>query len=309
MSGLAIGIDLGGTELRAALIGPDGTLRARRQTATDAKGGPQAVIAQMLALIAGLGTDGVQGIGIAAPGPLDPIAGICIAPPTLEGWRDVPLAALLAERTGLPTRLENDANAAALGEHRAGAGRGLAHLVYVTISTGIGGGVIEQHRLLHGRRGMAAEIGHMTLVADGPPCVCGGRGCWEALASGPALAQAAAQAIAGGAPTALRLPVTARDVAEAARSGDALALDLLRREARWLGLGFANLLHLYSPEAIIAGGGLSAALAMMLPEILATLHSAAMPAYHGAQVLPAALGPDAGLVGAACLILDHQDTP
>lgn len=306
MSGLALGIDLGGTELRAGLVTPQGEVIARRQTATDAQGGPQAVVAQMLRLIEELG-GAPSGIGVAAPGPLDPIAGISIAPPTLYRWHNVPLAAMLAERTGLPTRLENDANAAALGEFRAGAGAGLRHLVYVTVSTGIGGGVIENGRLLHGRRGMAAEIGHMTLVPGGPLCSCGGRGCWEALACGSALAQAAQAAIASGAATLLREladghPVSGRHVTEAARAGDLVALSVLRDEAHWLGRGFANLLHLYSPDAIIVGGGVSAALDLMLPDILAAMHDNAMPAYRDTPVLPAALGGDAGLVGAASLL-------
>ncbi len=306
MSGLALGIDLGGTELRAGLVTPQGEVIARRQTATDAQGGPQAVVAQMLRLIEELG-GAPSGIGVAAPGPLDPIAGICIAPPTLYRWHNVPLAAMLAERTGLPTRLENDAIAAALGEFRAGAGAGLRHLVYVTVSTGIGGGVIENGRLLHGRRGMAAEIGHMTLVPGGPLCSCGGRGCWEALACGSALAQAAQAAIASGAATLLReladgQPVSGRHVTEAARAGDLVALSVLRDEAHWLGRGFANLLHLYSPDAIIVGGGVSAALDLMLPDLLAAMHDNAMPAYRDTPVLPAALGGDAGLVGAASLL-------
>ncbi len=310
----AIGIDLGGTELRAGIVDPSGKVLARRQVPTDAHGGPDAVIGQMLGLIGALdGAGGVSGLGIASPGPLDPIAGICIAPPTLHGWRDVPLAAILAQRTGLPTRLENDANAAALGEWRAGAGRGLQHLVYVTVSTGLGGGVIADGRLLHGRRGMAGEIGHMSMVDNGPPCPCGGRGCWEALASGTALGQAATLAAtlaaAGGAATRLRLPLTARDVTEAARAGDTLALALLHQEAVWLGRGFANLLHLYSPERIIVGGGVSAALDLMLPDILAAMHTAAQPAYHGIDVVPAALGGDAGLIGAASLMWPPHSPP
>ena len=145
----------------------------------------------------------------------------------------------------------------------------------------------------------------MAMVADGPLCACGQHGCWEALAAGPALARAAAAAIAGDEPTLLRGlagAVSGRHVSQAARAGDAVALRLLRQEAAWLGRGFANLLHLYSPEAILVGGGVASALDLMLPGITATMRAAAMPAYHGATVMPAALGADAGLIGAASLL-------
>ena len=138
--------DLGGTELRAAIVSETGELRGLATTATDAAGGPDAVIEQVVALlrrvVEGAGPLDVEGLGMAAPGPLDPVAGIALAPPTLQGWREVPLAALLSKRLGMPVRLENDANAAALGEWRFGAGQGTASMVFVTVSTGIGGGVI-----------------------------------------------------------------------------------------------------------------------------------------------------------------------
>lgn len=312
MTRLALAVDLGGTDLRAAIVDETGTVHAFAATATDSRGGPEAVITQIVGLAARVRADAGQaatvGVGVAAPGPLDPVAGVAIAPPTLHGWRDVPLAALLRERLGQPVRLENDANAAALGEWRFGAGRGTQNMVFVTVSTGIGGGVIADGRLLHGRRGLAAEIGHMTIDRHATESLFGGAcGAWEALASGTALGRAATRRAAGPDGAHLRAlagagTVTARHVAEAARQSDPLALALLAEQARLLGIGFVNLLHLYSPERLIVGGGLSAALDLMQDEIARTVHERALVAYRDVPIVAAALGGQAGLVGAASLV-------
>ncbi|KQT69834.1 MULTISPECIES: ROK family protein [unclassified Aureimonas] len=310
---LALAVDLGGTELRAAAVAKGGRFLAQAGMATDAAGGPERVVEQIVALLDDVrsrvpGAE-ILGLGVGAPGPLDPIAGIAIAPPTLKGWRDVPLARILGDRLSMPVRVENDANAAALGEWRYGAGRGLRSIVFVTVSTGIGGGVVADGRILHGRRGLAAEIGHMTITERGGPCFCGATGCFEAVASGSALGWSATAATRPGDGSRLRAlaedgPVTARHVVAAAREGDSQALALLAEEARWLGIGFTNLLHLYSPEAIVVGGGLSAALDLMEAGIARTIADRAMPAYRDVPVVPAGLGGQAGLAGAASLVLD-----
>jgi glucokinase len=312
----ALAVDLGGTELRASIVDRSGEVGAVVTTATKATAGPAAVIEQIVAAIERLSAAAagrsVLGLGVGAPGPLDPIAGISLGPPTLTGWRDVPLAALLRRRLGLEVRLENDANAAALGEWRFGAGRGTQSMVFVTVSTGIGGGVIADGRLLHGRRGLAAEIGHMTIAGDSEDtCFCGVRGCWESLASGTALGQRAARlAAAGQAPALRRLAgaerVTGRHVTTAARQGDAQALALLASEARWLGIGIVNLLHLYSPERIILGGGVAGCLDLMQGELDCTIRARAMPAYRDVPVVAARLGGNAGLVGAASLLFQDR---
>ena len=170
----------------------------------------------------------------------------------------------LAGEFGLPVIVENDGIAAANGEWKFGSARGLRHFVYVTVSTGIGGGVVVDGRLLHGRRGMAGHVGHMIIEPDGPLCSCGAHGCFEALASGSALARSGREAVSA-APSSLLArarpadAITARDIVAAARQGDSLALTLLEREATWLGIGFSNLAHLYSPQAIVMGGGVSQA--------------------------------------------------
>ncbi|WP_029073761.1 ROK family protein [Kaistia adipata] len=312
MTKTALAIDLGGTELRAALVTERGEVAGFAATPTDARGGPEAVIAQMIGLVekvrSAVPEARPRGLGVGAPGPLDPEAGIVVDAPTLSGWRNVPLVALLQQRLGLTVKLENDANAAALGEWRFGAGRGTASMVFVTVSTGIGGGVIVDGRLLHGRRGLAGEIGHMAISDRPVRCACGSTGCFEALASGTALAREAAERVRSGTAPALAAlagdaPVTARHVGEAARAGDADALALLDDEARWLGVGLTNLLHVYSPERLILGGGVGSLLPLMQGTIAQTIRERAMPPFRDVPVVAATLGSHAGLVGAASLVL------
>jgi len=295
---IVVGIDLGGTELRAAAMDESAQVLRHARLPTAADAGPAAIVEQMARLVDEVSSGLVPvGIGIGSPGPLDAASGTVIHAPMLRGWRDVPLARLVTERTGLPTFLENDANAAALAEWRLGAARGLRHVVYVTVSTGIGGGIIVDGRLLHGHRSLAGEIGHMIVTEDPVPCACGGFGCWETLASGSALGR---RAEAAGLQT--DGPMTARLVAERAAAGDETAQRLMAEEARYLGIGFANLLHLYAPEMIVVGGGVSAALPMMTEEITRTVAARAMPAYRNVPIRAAALGTQAGVIGAALLV-------
>ncbi|MFB2549828.1 ROK family protein [Ensifer soli] len=308
----ALAFDLGGTELRAALVAASGTILAFASAATLAKAGPAAVIEQMVALAGTVQAHApavrLLGVGVGAPGPLDPEEGVVLDAPTLDGWRQVPLAERLGARLGRSVRIENDANAAALGEWRYGAGRGTRSMVFVTVSTGIGGGIIAGGRILHGRRGLAGEIGHMAITGESRPCFCGAIGCFEAVASGSALGEEATRATAPGDGSDLRRrsedgPVSARHVVEAARAGDLKALALLDAEARWLGIGFTNLLHLYSPEVIVVGGGLSNGLDLMAHGITTTIGARAMRPYRDVPVRRATLGNHAGLIGAASLIL------
>lgn len=302
---VAIGVDIGGTQLRAALVDADGAVLRRSATRTDAVGGPAAVIAQIAALVAQIAGNGEHGaplgIGVAAPGPLDTQSGIALGIPTLTGWENVPVGKLVEEALGLPVRLENDGIAAANGEWRFGAGRGLANLVYVTVSTGIGGGVVLDGRLVHGYRGLAGHIGHMTIVTDGKPCSCGNRGCWEAYASGTALALAAGQVFSPSERTGQAEELDSRAVFAAARTGNAVAARLVAEEADWLGIGIANLLHLYSPQIVVVGGGVSNGFDLLEEGINARIRRNAMPAFRAAKIVAATLGDNSGLLGAAAL--------
>ncbi len=307
-----IGVDLGGTRLRAVRIDTAGHIFQHRSVATAATAGPEEVISQIASLVEQVIGDAsraeILGIGVGSPGPLDPFEGVVLHAPTLQGWVNVPLRAILQERIGLPVILNNDANAAALGEWYFGSGQGCQDFVYVTVSTGIGGGIIANGQLLLGRKGMAGEIGHMQIQPDGPVCSCGQTGCWESLASGTALARFAVQALQRESPSLLRDratkgPVTAAHVVAAATQGDELAQDLLRREGEFLGMGLVNLLHLFSPERITLGGGVAQGMAWLEPHIHRVIAARAMSSYRDVPIQYAQLGDQAGVIGAATLLL------
>jgi glucokinase len=305
----AIGIDLGGTQVRVALVDDRGTVLKRAAARTDVAGGPRAVMAQFKLLIADIagdeGLDSLSGVGVCAPGPLDSTTGTFIHVPTLPGWEDFPLRDALAETLGTCVVVEGDAIAACYGEWRFGAGKGLQHLLYITVSTGIGGGVISDGRLLHGRRGMTAHVGHFRLAMQGPRCSCGAVGCFEAFAAGTALDKRARQAALdhpGSLLAGLASP-TASDVVEAARRGDGVAKGLIDQEAAYLGEGLTSLIHLYSPEKVILGGGVSNGFDLMAERIHAVIRGTALPSFREVPVVRAGLGDNAGLVGAAALLL------
>ena len=308
---LAIGIDLGGTQVRAALVDGSGALLARAAAPTDVEGGPERVIAQMRRLVsevAAASPGRTVAVGVSAPGPLDTETGTVLHIPTLPRWDGVPLRDRLAAELSLPVVLENDGIAAAYGEWRHGAGVGLDHLVYATISTGIGGGVVVDGRLLHGRRGMAGHVGHFQMVPGGPPCSCGAPGCFEAMAAGTALGKAgraAAERNPGSRLAALAPAgsLGAHHVVEAARQGDGVALRLIAQEAEYLGIGFTGLIHLYSPQRVIMGGGVAAAFDLLERGIHAVIERQAMAAFRDVRVVRAGLGTNSGLVGAAALAL------
>ena len=298
MERLALAFDLGGTRLRAALVTAQGEIKNHEEVATDVAGGPAAITVQMQALARQLGSTGkINTVGIACPGPLDSSTGITLGIATLPGWTNFPLRQTIAEEFSLPTILENDGISAAFGEWTSGAGQGCSNMVFVTISTGIGGGVIVDGNILHGARGMAGHVGHMMIAQQGPACGCGGVGCFEALASGTALsARARAKGFA-----------SAAIAVEQARTGNAIALALVEEEATYLGYGFASLLHLYSPERLVIGGGVAQALDLMRNRIHQEIQRLAMPAFRDVQILAAKLGDRSGIVGAARLAFQNLD--
>jgi len=346
MAQLVIGVDLGGTQIRALLAdtdtdlhvwsgrtlssekSPDRRLCPRRRrarspisakvcdraaTLTRAADGLEAVIGRIEDTVRQVVGDTpwrlVRGIGIGAPGPVDPRAGLVVDPPNLPGWRDVPLRQIMADAFGLPVHLGNDANLAALAEHAYGAGVGVDDLVYVTLSTGIGGGIIAGGQLLLGTRGLAGEIGHQVLVDDGPLCGCGKRGHMEALASGPAIARMAREEVAQGrGHHLLRLArgaieaIDARLVAQAAREGDPTAQEIIRRAATYVGIGLANVCNMLNPEMIILGGGVSQIGDLLFDTVRKTVAQRAMLGNRQVRIVPAALGDDVVLLGAVALV-------
>jgi glucokinase len=224
---------------------------------------------------------------------LDTEQGIAIGLPTIKDFDNVPLRALLQEQLPHKVHLENDGIAAAIGEWKHGAGLGLRSLVYITVSTGIGGGVIVDGNVLHGRKGMAGHIGHMAIMPNGLRCNCGSLGCWEAYAAGPAF-------------TARAKAKSAEDVFVAAKQGDVAAQKHVDDEVQYLALGITSLLHLYSPEVVIVGGGLSNAFDQLHPGIAGYISHNAMPAFRDVPVVKAALGGNSGLIGAAALVFESK---
>ena len=301
-----IAVDIGGTQLRAALY-PAGETKALIQKRTPTRSKDQSPIDRLLELLQTIWpADGkVRAIGMAAPGPTNPRRGIIYAAPNIKGWENFPLAQIVQDRFKVPTLLGNDANMAALGEWKFGAGRGYQHVLYITISTGIGGGVIEDGRLLLGYQGLAGEIGHVTVLPDGPLCGCGQRGHLEAVASGTAIARYVAEQLASGVPSMLseQPNPTARDVSLAAEHGDPLAKSALARAGTYLGHAIADYLHLYNPQVIILGGGVSRSGAFIIEPLRASLADRVIsPEYlHGLVITTAELGDEAGLMGALAL--------
>ena len=317
---LILGIDLGGTKILSSVITPEGEMLSRDHSITPAAEGPEGVIQAILASAerafegAAIATDRVSAVGIGAPGLADTEAGILYTSPNLPGWKDVPLRDIIQERFKKRAFLINDGNAAALGEYYFGAAKGVAHFIYVTISTGIGGGIVIDGKVLNGSKGMAGEIGHMTIADEGPPCRCGNQGCWEALASGTALAKAARKRIETGVDTTILSfadgkieNVTAQTVQSAAEKGDSVADQLIRKTAYYFGVGLANLINVFNPEMIVIGGGLSNMGDRLLkPAYEVAERRAFNRVYRTVRFANAALGRNCGVLGAAAFAFDQM---
>jgi glucokinase len=267
--------------------------------------------------------EGVRAIGVGIPGPVDPMKGEVYDPPNLPGWGFVNLLEKLREKLGdegnTPIVLANDGNAAALAEYKFGAGtekamgRKIKHLVYLTISTGIGGGVIVNGKMLLGANGLAAELGHIIIDAFGYRCHCGNLGCLEAMASGTALAREAALVVSSRRPTTITElangrpeNASARIVVQAAREGDKIALELMEREGMLVGIGVVNCIHTFNPQVIVLGGGVTNAGDLLFRPVRATVEQRIMPAYQGTyDIVPAALRGTSGALGAAAAALEE----
>jgi len=314
---LYLGIDLGGTKIAAGVVSSDGEVRGLSRVDTPAREGVAAVVRAMAgaargaARAAGVSVKRLAGGGVGAPGPIDVEAGLVVSPPNLPGWRDVALGRLLGRGLGLTLALANDANAAGLAEHRFGAGQGCSPLVYLTVSTGIGGAILIDGKVVSGARGAAGEVGHLVLVPDGPLCGCGNRGCLEALASGTAVARRAREAVRQAAPSTLTerfasrpSRITAAMVADIAREGDPEARRIMAEAMEHLGRGVASLVNLLNPERVVIGGGLSSVgPALFDPVRRAVARHANGLASSSVSVVPADLGPDSGVIGAAALAM------
>lgn len=317
---LALGVDLGGTKILTAVINPQGKMLSRDHSITPASKGHEAIIQAILesagrALAqAGIAASELSAIGVGAPGLSNPETGILFTSPNLPGWRDVPLRGIIQRKLGKKTFLINDANAAALGELYFGAARGARNFIYVTISTGIGGGIVINGEIYSGASGAAGEVGHMTIDDNGPLCNCGNRGCWETLASGTALAREARHQMEQGAKTSIldysggvMEKVTAEVIHKAAQAGDKLAEELIARTGYYVGVGLASLINIFNPELIVIGGGLSNIGGMLLePAFRVAGERAFKEACQAVRFATAELGRNSGVLGAAAFALKEK---
>jgi glucokinase len=290
MSDLYGAIDLGGTNVRAIVADLDGTICGDDKRPSNADHGLDVTLAAMESSLAQACSEAgveaaseLRAVGIACPGWVDLVEGVVAGAPQLKGWRNVPLVRIMRERLGTEVVMENDANAAALGENVFGAGRGTRHMIYITVSTGVGGGIIIDGKLYGGARGSAGEIGHTVIDPSGAGCGCGNYGCLEALASGTAIARLGAEAEAhGDSPKLTEIKrrdgrITSRAVADAAEKGDAASREIYAQAGRFLGMALANLVNIFSPELILIGGGVSRAAPLFMPEAENMMRALALP--------------------------------
>ncbi len=314
---VAVGIDLGGTDIKSGLVAADGSVLFRASIPTESHGGPQHVIARMIDLVQSLraqaermGHEAVA-VGVGAPGSIRAHRGVVISPPNLPGWVEEPVVAPISDATGLPVTLDNDANCAMLGEHWLGAGRGTTDMAMLTLGTGIGGGLILNNGIWRGRYENAGELGHTIVELHGRPCKCGQRGCLESYASASSTAERAAERVAAGEASVLTEVMrangrlTSRDVVAAARSGDALATEVWSDTCRYLAMACVTLTHTLNLERIILAGGMCAAGDDLLGGVRRHFAELMWPSLGDwPEIVLAELANDAGFIGSAYLAIE-----
>lgn len=293
-------VDIGGTKIAAGVVNKKGGVLAKAECPTDAPRGFDHAMERVIEMLA-QGADQsrvkLQGIGIGCTGPVDPIAGSLGNVDLLPGWEGRSPVERLSVEFGIPAAMENDADAAALGEAVWGAGKGKARLLYVTVGTGIGASVILDGKVYRGVGGSHPEMGHHVIDPSGPLCSCGAHGCWESLASGPAMAEWTK----ANAPASHQGPsLSAEAICARAREGEEWARCAVEREAYYLGLGLANLITLFAPDAIVLGGGVMKSANLLLDRIHQTIRqNCGLVPFERVEISLASLGPDVGLIGAA----------
>ncbi len=313
-----VGVDLGGTKILAAVVGPNQTILGRAKRPTPADAGGAAILAAIVGTVdqalaeSGLGRHEILAIGIGSPGPLDPVSGVIPFSANLN-VRDWALGPDLATAMGLPVLLQNDVRVGGYGEYRLGAGRGYRNVLAAFVGTGIGGCVILDGHILEGATGNAGEIGHIIIKPGGPKCGCGRRGCLEAMSSRSAIARRISKAARKGVPSALASKVDKKsgklksgDLAAAILAGDPVAVEEVYRAARFLGLGLGGLINLLGPDIVILGGGVTEALGEPFIELVrASAREQTLVDPEGIiPIKSAELGDDAGILGAALLALE-----
>ncbi|MGE5174142.1 MAG: ROK family protein [Betaproteobacteria bacterium] len=313
MGRVVIGVDLGGTNLRTALLSPDGNILDRRAEATHASDGWKKVVLRLIDNIrrqqesASRKGLSIAAVGVGAPGIIQGDTGIVVKSPNFPDWNNLPLKDELEKALDLPVTIENDANAAALGEQWLGAGSGIGSMILLTLGTGVGGGIVLNNQIWQGADGMAGELGHMTVIPDGRLCGCGNTGCLEMYASARGIVQSYRERRAHTSPASEE--ITSEQVYEAARKGEADALAVMQGMGRMLGIGIANLINIFNPEMIVIGGRVKEAWPLFIDATREEIRNRAfeVPAAR-TQIVPSKLGDDAGLVGAAAVALQKLRT-
>ncbi len=317
MPDVAIAVDLGGTNVRAALVERDGAIRHLVTRPTLGHEGPDAVIDRIAALIGEVVThekpsDDVA-VGVVAPGMIDPDAGIVYFGPNIPNWHDIPLCEMLEARTSRNVYIGNDANCAALGESHFGAGQGCDDMIYIAIGTGVGGGVISHGHIVGGKRGFGGELGHVSINPDGPRCSCGGIGCIESYAGGWAIVRDAEMLVNSlRSDTLVRMasegPITPELVALAAVGGDPGARSIFVRAGRALATGLGGMINTFNPELVVIGGGISKAGELLMKPFNDNLPYYTLPSiYAEVSIRESALGLNTGIYGAAALAFYSHD--
>lgn len=306
-----IGIDLGGTKIKGIICGLDGSILSEYTIATDAEEGEQAVFNRILSTIDEVirewqgSIQDIKAIGIGSPGPLNPREGMITNPANLP-FNNFNIVKPIFEKYKIPTYLDNDANVAAIGEYMFGAGKGTQNMIYVTVSTGIGGGAIINKKIYRGHTNNSLEVGHTTILPDGPKCNCGNYGCLEVLASGTAIGRQAREAVKSGEITSLSKyqSPTAQEVFKEAAIGDKVSQEILDRSLTYLGIGISNIITNFDPEIVIIGGGVSKGGEIVFDKVREVVSKRCMKTYvDSCKILPAELGTDAGAIGAAALAI------
>jgi glucokinase len=300
-----LGVDVGGTKIAAGIVDEEARLEQCLVVPTRAAEGVEVSTGQVYGIIERLMRPGIRAVGICAPGPLNPKTGVVLNPPNLFGWQDVPLAAEVSRRFGVPCRVENDANAAGLAEYLFGAARGYASVLYATLSTGIGAGIVLDGKIYHGKNGAAAEGGHVIVDCHSRlVCNCGSPGCIEALASGPAMARRAAELLPEYPGTSLAGALTAEDIGRGVAIGDPLALRVLDEAVEYLGAWLGSMISVLDPDIVVIGGGVARmgeALFSRLRRITPTRTINQFAAQT--PIVPAQLAENVGVLGAAAVAL------
>lgn len=316
MGNYVIGIDLGGTNLKAGIVDTDGKILHRLSIKTNSHADSQIISSQILSLI----TEIIQsahrkesdmiGVGLGSPGLVDKKGETILFSPNLPRWRNIPIKRIVAERFSKPCILENDANAAAWGEKWVGAGKEVRSMVMLTLGTGIGGGIVIDNKLWRGANNVAGEIGHMVIQMDGPHCNCGNRGCVEVYASATGMVRRFKDVLKSGKTSSLKISdeITAKMINDVALQGDSASLDIIEETGRYLGIALINIMHVLNPEMIVlAGGMIGSGELLMNPIRQVTQQGAFEASYKDTKIVFSQLGNDAGIIGAAgCLLTELE---